>query len=479
MIMPTFEELHASSTAASIASSDIKQRAMPAKNAFTMSHLLSNLSKDIHAIKKQRQPSATITIEAYIEKLNKEKEMLNQHIDNIWSDFDVLIRPLWRIDDSISTNSEESIDPAQGSFSAEEREADLHLSRNAFTSLKMNIGWKAGDRVPGGQALVANLLARCYKLVRQLQESEPSVAPRLYPLENRLLNIVSTLTAFKQALLSGAHIDPIELRLLQDHVRDIDSKRVDGKFIDETDGSTQIPEGQAILTGLLEEAYDLIHDCLLEMEGQSGSETDEIDALLDRVSEVRQIVSGFISRSQITPDKRDEPQDEDTTKKTSLSLLGSSSAALSALRDTLGEGYTYVRNTAGKLESGIATTVTKNTSRLVSAVRSGLSSMTGLLGTLDPVDPTLASTHARLLRLRDALLALRKDRDEEDAKRYAVAAGTGVVIRTHVAQLDEIDSLRDEETGDFVNEQGVAPQGQQVLKSLYEECYLIAYDLIR
>ncbi|KAJ3217047.1 hypothetical protein HDU67_008605 [Dinochytrium kinnereticum] len=516
------------------------------KSTSAMTSILTHLSKDIHAIKKHGNPlfsdvqaladrtwKATITVEAYIEKLNREKEMLNQQIDNIWSDFDVLIRPLWRIDDSIvpiydtlaslrlqlenlqamqkfskAPDSEESADAAQGSFSAEEREADLHSIQERLHKIEnehvidgkfVGKGWKAGDRVPGGQALVANLLARCYKLVRQLQESEPAVSPRLYPLENRLLNIVSTLEAFKQALISGALIDPIELRILQEHVRDIDAKRVDGKFVDE-EGTNEIPEGQAILTGLLEEAYDLIHDCLLEIDQQRGPDPiDEVDALLERVAEVRQIVSGYLVRNpekrEAAEKKEDEvvKEDPEAMKKATGGLLGSSSAALSALRETLGEGYSYVRNTAGKLEEGIATTVSKNTSRLVSAVRSGLSSMSHLLGSVDPVDPSLANVHARLIRLQKTLLRLRNDRDAEETSRFAMAGMGGdsghldlaadparrIEIRTHVAELDEIDSLRDEETGDFVNEEGVAPQGQQVLKSLYEECYLIAYDLIR
>ncbi|KAJ3097867.1 hypothetical protein HDU97_004487 [Phlyctochytrium planicorne] len=519
----------------------------PIKTTLGMSTLLTSLSKDIHAIKKHGNPlfadvqsladrtwKATISVEAYIEKLTREKEMLNQQIDNIWNDFDVLIRPLWRIDDSIvpvydalatlrlqleslqviqkiskSEESEESVDAAQGSFSAEERETDLHVIQERLHRIENDHvvdgkfvpkGWKAGDRVPGGQALVANLLARNYKLVRQLQEFEPAVSPRLYPLENRLLNIVSTLTAFKQALVAGALIDPIELRIIQEHVRDIDSKRIDGKFIDETDGNT-IPEGQAILTGLLEEAYDLIHDCLLEIDAQRGADpVEEVDALLDRVAEVREIVAGYMSRSQQrkleadtkkdTDEKKEDAKTEEELHKANAgSLLGSSSAALSALRDTLGEGYSYIRNTAGKLEEGIATTVSKNTSRLVSAARSGLSSISHLLGSVDPVDPSLTNIHNRLLSLKTALLTLRNKRDAEEAIRFAggmgdssinqhVDNGRRIEIRTHVAELDEIDALRDEETGDFVNSEGYAPKGQGVLKSLYEECYLIAYDLI-
>ncbi|KAJ3104922.1 hypothetical protein HDU96_008767 [Phlyctochytrium bullatum] len=531
----------------SVSSADLKKAAAGhPKSTSAMAALLSGLSKDIHAIKKHGNPlfsdvqsladrtwKATITVEAYIEKLNKEKEMLNQAIDTIWSDFDVLIRPLWRIDDSIvpvydqlatlrlqlenlqviqkmakTPYSEEQQDPAQGSFSAEERETDLHTIQERLHAIENDHvvdgkfvpkGWKAGDRVPGGQALVANLLARCYKLVRHLQESEPTVSPRLYPLENRLLNIVSTLTAFKQALIAGALIDPIELRLLQEHVREIDSKRKDGKFIDE--GSDDIPEGQAILTGLLEEAYDLIHDCLLEIDSQRGSDpVDDIDALLERVAEVRSIVSGYVTRKPEEAEahsvaKAAEPTSE--PRPTSMSLLGSSSAALSALRDTLGEGYTYVRGTAGKLEEGIASTVSRSTSRLVSAVRSGLSGISTLLGSVDPVDPTLENVHQRLVNLKASLLKLRNEKNEATAKGFAASAAgaavgvgggrlesssdpmTRVSIRTHVAELDQIDALRDEDTGDFLNEEGVAARGQQVLKSLYEECYLICYDLIR
>ncbi|KAJ3195812.1 hypothetical protein HK101_010984 [Irineochytrium annulatum] len=543
-----------------------------------VANLLTTVAHDIAALKRHGNPMfsdvqvlaertwrATVTAEAQIERLTRERESLNRQVDELWAGFDVLIRPLWRIDDALVPVYERLADtrmaleqlkawqdaarhpvagavgdkagesqqiegegilrerePSMASLAAEDREnklLNLQTELHAIENERVVDGkfvpeaWKVGMPVPGGQAVLANLLARCYKLVRQLQEHEPGVAPHLYPIESRLLNIISTLTAFKYALLAGSTIDPIELRLLQEHVDKIDSARVDGKFLDE-DGRGIIPEGQAILTGLLEEAYELIHECLIEVDARQGEEpVDEVEVLLERMRSVKDIVTDYVKRTGAAgAGGAMEKAKEATAQEGSLDAAGNEkavtdkpatktvpdehqstvtelgSSALSALRDTLGEGFSYIKATAGKLEDGVASTVTSAQSRLASLTRSGLAGMSRLLGGVDPVDPSLAKTHERLLQLKGELMRIRNERDGNEAARLAEETeenkggfghvGRRMAVGAQLSALDEMDEQRDED-GNFLNDEGGVPRGQNVLKSLYEECYLLSYDLLR
>ncbi|KAJ1569728.1 hypothetical protein HK405_004030 [Cladochytrium tenue] len=587
--------------------------------------LILSLNKDITALKRHGNPSfadiqalaertwrANLAYEGQVARLEREKQALGRLIDATWAQFDTLIRPLWRIDDELvpaydaltgilaqledlaSRQRSAEADtvlaavPAEDvAFEARDREQELWRIQDALHEVEDRhvVGGKfygvaeaarlratAGvavassarsARVPGGQALVANLLARCYRLLE---------------------DVVSALRALRVGLDAGMLVDPVELRMLQEQVDKIDRARVDGRFVltiaDSQDQS--IPEGQAVLSELLNDAYDLIHECLVEVDAQAGgdgaSASEEqgstiaagLAAVTERVAGVRDALLGLsfatgdrraghvavaaaTSAATATGDDTAAAVEKDAAAATTAARreaggvtgLAGAGPALHGLADALSSGFSALRatvaTTAARLDAPRA--------RLALALRSGLSALGNVVtgggdgsagaGAALFDDPALAAVRARLLALRDALLASRNRRNmelteswareaEADAqRRTAAAAGTddadgGFVdlaaaaepddddepamrwrrewarargsggaagttgaagrldVRTQLAELDHIDGLRDD-WGNFVGENGKAAGSeadQAALRALLEECYCLAYELL-
>ncbi|KXS13445.1 hypothetical protein M427DRAFT_367010 [Gonapodya prolifera JEL478] len=117
----------------------------------------------------------------------------------------------------------------------------------------------------GGQAVLRSLLERCYRLVRLCIEESTPVARSLVPIRNRLLALHLTLRGIKEGAkqLGGGGGDPVEVKAVQERLREIESFSRDGKFVDERGN---IPDGQAELRILLEESYALAHSLLVKSE---------------------------------------------------------------------------------------------------------------------------------------------------------------------------------------------------------------------
>ncbi|KAJ3019886.1 UNVERIFIED_CONTAM: hypothetical protein HDU68_010439 [Siphonaria sp. JEL0065] len=481
---------------------------------------LSALAQELAAFKRHGNPPfvdvqsfaeriwrANLSYETAIAKLEREKKMLTQQIDTIWGSFDTLIRPLWRVDDAVvpiydtladirirlediysqkldalaSTNTtsddselfqEELVEAQRRLHQLEEK----HVVDGKFVPEN----WKAGDRVPSGQAVVANLLAKCYRLVRMINEADPVVDKQLIPIQLRLENVIRSLKTFKAALFAKVPVEPLELTSLQLHVDAIANLQKDGSFVSESD-PTVIPQGQAVLHEMLEEAYDLIHDSLVELENRDSKQekSSEVEQLIGRVTGV--LESFNVSNVKNVNQEREAIAATTASEKDLLA----STPALHTLGETLSEGYKYLRQGGQKVEDVVDT----GASSLASLVRSGLSSVGKAFGLIETVDPTLIPTYDRLVHLKSALITLRNERDKAVAEK--IRNGGEVVlfegekferqeysIRTHLVVLEEIDMDRDEE-GRFTNEEGGAPQnGQAQLKAILEECFILAYELL-
>ncbi|KAJ3132153.1 hypothetical protein HK100_005621 [Physocladia obscura] len=500
---------------------------------------LTSLSQEIAAFKRHGDPPfldiqsfaeriwrANLAYETAIAKLNQEKRTLTKQIDVIWGTFDTLIKPLWRVDDALvplydaladlRIRLEEihmaKLDAIAASSSTLLAAADFDLGATQLLDAQSRLhlleteyvvdgkfvpaGWVSGDPVPSGQAVVANLLAKCYRLVRMINEADPVVDKQLLPIQFKLENCLSSLRAFKNALSLGTQVDPLQLTSLQLHVDATASLLHDGKFL-AADG-VSVPKGQAVVRGMLEEAYDLIHDSLVALEvrdaerKKSGNrgENDEVVEMAGRVAVALDTLNAS-SRSRNAPANYDGGNDDDTEdeeqKLASDSGRGllNSPTAIHTIGETLSDGYKVIKNQT-------ATAITGATLSLASLVRAGLSSVGKAFESIEQIDPTLEPMHNRLVKLRIALLALRTEKDkiaiarirdgdgdvwvfeenEEDLKRKSYS------IRTHLAVLEEIDMDRDE-NGRFLNDEGGAPvQGQAQLKAILEECFILAYELL-
>lgn len=81
-----------------------------------------------------------------------------------------------------------------------------------------------------------------------------------------------------------------EIKQLQEELRKIDSKRVDGKFLGP--GGSSVPAGQAILVGLLEESFEICHDVVVK------NRNDEIPGTLhvifERLSNIKSQLENLV-----------------------------------------------------------------------------------------------------------------------------------------------------------------------------------------
>jgi hypothetical protein len=91
------------------------------------------------------------------------------------------------------------------------------------------------------------------KMLKSLLASLSVLSVELVPIHQRLITIRRQLAAMAARKPTTA-----ELTSVQDELRKIDSKRIDGKFLGP--GGASVPEGQAILTGLLEENFEICQE---------------------------------------------------------------------------------------------------------------------------------------------------------------------------------------------------------------------------
>ncbi|KAJ3296524.1 hypothetical protein HDU76_006719 [Blyttiomyces sp. JEL0837] len=119
-----------------------------------------------------------------------------------------------------------------------------------------------------GLQLVEEKLEACVALVKDLRETLNTISPALLPVHARLVEIKSELST----LLSrgGAHAFSLaEVQMLQDELREIDSIRIDGKFIGR-EGGGSVVAGQAAVIGLMELCYEDVHELLALREAIGG-----------------------------------------------------------------------------------------------------------------------------------------------------------------------------------------------------------------
>ncbi|KAI0047227.1 hypothetical protein FA95DRAFT_1606238 [Auriscalpium vulgare] len=132
--------------------------------------------------------------------------------------------------------------------------------------------------------LLERQLGDCESLLSTLQESLSVLSVELIPIHERLVHIRRKLVTL--AAKDGPH--KAELKPLQEELRRIDSKRVDGKFMGP--GGT-IPASQAICSSLLEECFDIVQE-IRAME-ESKNVAPPLKPIHDRLTEVRAELEGL------------------------------------------------------------------------------------------------------------------------------------------------------------------------------------------
>lgn len=121
----------------------------------------------------------------------------------------------------------------------------------------------------------------CEKVLRTLEGTLSVLSVELVPIHQRLISIRRQLIAAAAKPKLTRHEMKHEIKALQEELRKIDSKRVDGKFLGP--GGSSVPAGQAILVGILEDCFEILH----EINVRNDEVPMTLQPIYDRLSEIR------------------------------------------------------------------------------------------------------------------------------------------------------------------------------------------------
>ncbi|KAF9031371.1 hypothetical protein BDZ89DRAFT_1101132 [Hymenopellis radicata] len=143
----------------------------------------------------------------------------------------------------------------------------------------------AGKHPESLTKLLERQLGECDGIVRSLQEGLSVLSPELIPIHERLVNIRRHLVAL--AAKEGSH--KAELKPLQEELRKIDSKRVDGRFLGP---GGMVPSSQAVCSSLLEECFEIAQE--IKANEDSKNVPSSLKPIHDRLSEIRAELEGLV-----------------------------------------------------------------------------------------------------------------------------------------------------------------------------------------
>ncbi|KIR26079.1 hypothetical protein I307_06077 [Cryptococcus deuterogattii 99/473] len=132
------------------------------------------------------------------------------------------------------------------------------------------------------EPIVRLMIRKLEGVERQLDalfQSLTVLSVELVPIHNRLVQLRKELAA----LAAEPKPNKAECKAILEELRKVDSKRVDGKFLGP--GGSSVPEGQALLSGLLETCFEITQDIKArEAEEEVGP---TLKPIYDRLSEMK------------------------------------------------------------------------------------------------------------------------------------------------------------------------------------------------
>lgn len=167
------------------------------------------------------------------------------------------------------------------SESAVYSEPDLNSFRTRIDQLHALIreDTESGKHPEAMTRLLERKLNDCGAIVDAMQDSLAELPEELIPIHQKLVHLRRQLVAL------GAKPRPpkAELKVLQEELRKIDAKRVDGKFLGP--GGSAVPSSQAICVSMLEECFDISQ----EIRARSSEEdiAPPLKPIYDRLWETR------------------------------------------------------------------------------------------------------------------------------------------------------------------------------------------------
>ncbi|KZP01417.1 hypothetical protein CALVIDRAFT_532182 [Calocera viscosa TUFC12733] len=139
-----------------------------------------------------------------------------------------------------------------------------------------------GAPVTSSQALCQSLLEECFDITQEIRAMEDEVSPPLKPIYDRLMEMRTQLEGL--VMTHRWTLRETDLWNYSHALRDIDSMRVDGKFVD-ADGNK--PPGQFVLLYLLRRCYGLIYRLLSSSEPVS----EELMPIANKLSTVKKCLN--------------------------------------------------------------------------------------------------------------------------------------------------------------------------------------------
>ncbi|KAF9192119.1 hypothetical protein BGZ49_003467, partial [Haplosporangium sp. Z 27] len=266
-------------------------------------------------------------------------------------------------------------------------------------------------------------------LLKELQDTASSISPELAPTHRRLVILKTAL----DSLASRVSWDSSEVHHIQEELREIEAKRVDGKFMDE---KGNVVSGQAAVIGLLEDCYDDCHNLLATKE--------RVPPALQDIFQRLQVIKTDLERLVLTQ--------RWTLRETDLWQYEIQLNEISALRIN---GKFVDQDGALHEGQALLNFMLHKCYRLIYV----------LLSASEPIAEALMPIHNQLLTVRRCLLEVKKwggDFTVRDLYPYQM-------------KLASLDNMRVD--GKFLDKDKEIPEGQGICNSLLSECYDILYEL--
>ncbi|CAG8451163.1 813_t:CDS:2 [Cetraspora pellucida] len=302
---------------------------------------------------------------------------------------------------------------------------ELLAHQNRLNEIRNIIDAGRDEVIPEPQMkLLKKKLVACETVLNQLLESVSNMSEELVPIHQSLVDIKRNLGAI------GAKSEFVISDIIpyQNKLRDIDSKRVDGKFLS-SNGS--IPSGQAQVIGLLEECYEDAHELIASQNNVAEFLRPLYDRLIDLKSQLERLV---------------------LTHRWSLreTDLWSYQLQLTKIDSMRKDGKFY--DDEGNVPEGQAT--------LLYLLHKCYRLIYKILSSSEPIAEPLIPIHNQLRTVRKLLLEVKKlDRE----------------LYHYQMKLASIDNLRTD--GKFLDTDGSIPEGQGIVMALLNECYDILFEM--
>ncbi|CAJ0843635.1 16357_t:CDS:2 [Entrophospora sp. SA101] len=274
--------------------------------------------------------------------------------------------------------------------------------------------------------LLKQKLLSCEETLKMLRESESNISDELLPVHQRLVEIKRLLGDLG---LSGSQSN--DIRLIQDELREIDSKRIDGKFMASDDS---IPTGQAQVISLLEECYEHVHELIVTQDCVAGT----LKHIYDRLIELKSQLENLVLTHRWT------------LRETDLWMYQIQLTEIDNMRK---DGKFYDKD--GNVPEGQTV--------LLYLLHKCYRLIYKLLSSSEPIAEPLMPIHNQLQTVRKFLKEIKK-------------FGTPFTeLYPYQMKLASIDNLRVD--GKFIDDDGSIPEGQGIIAALLNECYDILYEL--